>query len=130
MLDTTPRPASNIAEGPRDPAQFAVDDFGTGYSSLSYLKKLPVQYIKIDGAFIQRLTEDAADQTIVKAISDIAGILGKRTVAEYVENAASLKLVRKLGIDYAQGFFIGKPTSSPWSTLATNRKVARISKSA
>ena len=110
--------------------EFAVDDFGTGYSSLSYLKKLPVQYIKIDGVFIQRLTEDQADQTIVKAICDIARFLGKRTVAEYVEDAKTLSLVRELGIDYAQGFFLGKPALTPWSTSATNSRVVRLKRSA
>ena len=106
--------------------EFAVDDFGTGYSSLSYLKKLPVQYIKIDGAFIQKLTEDKADQTIVKAVSDIARLLGKSTVAEYIEDEKTLNLVRKLGVDYAQGFFIGKPTLTPWSNLPTKSRIVQL----
>lgn len=110
--------------------EFAVDDFGTGYSSLSYLKKLPVQYIKIDGAFIHRLTEDKADQTIVKAVSDIAHLLGKSTVAEYIEDEKTLNLVRKLGVDYAQGFFIGKPTLTPWSNLPTRSQVVQLPKRA
>ncbi len=110
--------------------QFAVDDFGTGYSSLSYLKKLPVQYIKIDGAFVQRLTEDKADQTIVKAVGDIARLLGKKTVAEYVEDAKTLSLVRELGIDYAQGFFIGKPSLTPWESVQTNSRVVQLPKRA
>ncbi|MFB3103729.1 MAG: EAL domain-containing protein, partial [Pseudomonadales bacterium] len=106
--------------------QFAVDDFGTGYSSLSYLKKLPVQYIKIDGAFIHRLTEDKADQTIVKAVSDNARLLGKSTIAEYIEDEKTLNLVRKLGIDYAQGFFIGKPTLTPWLNLPTRSRIVQL----
>lgn len=89
--------------------EFAVDDFGTGYSSLSYLKKLPVQYIKIDGAFIQRITMNQADQTIVRAIADIARIMNKRTVAEFVGDERTLALIREIGIDYAQGFYIGEP---------------------
>ncbi|MEZ5553139.1 MAG: EAL domain-containing protein [Pseudomonadales bacterium] len=89
--------------------EFAVDDFGTGYSSLSYLKRLPVQYIKIDGVFIQRLVVNRADQTIVRAIADIARIMGKRTVAEFVGDEATLTLIREIGIDYGQGFHIGKP---------------------
>jgi diguanylate cyclase (GGDEF)-like protein len=92
--------------------EFAVDDFGTGYSSLSYLKRLPVQYIKIDGVFIRRLTESRVDQTIVRAIADIARIMGKLTVAEFVGDEQTLELIREIGIDYAQGYYIGKPAST------------------
>ena len=90
-------------------AEFAVDDFGTGYSSLSYLKRLPVNFIKIDGAFVQRLTDNRADQTIVRAIADIAHIMGKATIAEFVGDADTLALLGELGVDFAQGFHIGKP---------------------
>jgi len=90
--------------------EFAVDDFGTGYSSLSYLKRLPVQYIKIDGVFIRKLAESEVDQTIVRAVVDIARIMGKKTVAEFVGDEQTFDLIRKIGIDYAQGYFIGKPT--------------------
>ena len=89
--------------------EFAVDDFGTGYSSLSYLKRLPVQYIKIDGVFIKRLTESDVDQTIVRAIADIARIMNKRTIAEFVGDEATFNLIREIGIDYAQGWHVGKP---------------------
>ncbi len=89
--------------------EFAVDDFGTGYSSLSYLKRLPVQYIKIDGVFIRKLAESEVDQTIVRAVVDIARIMGKKTVAEFVGDEQTFDLIRKIGIDYAQGYFIGKP---------------------
>jgi diguanylate cyclase (GGDEF)-like protein len=92
--------------------EFAVDDFGTGYSSLSYLKKLPVQYIKIDGVFIQKLVSSRADQTIVRAISDIARIMGKETIAEFVSDAATLTLIQEIGIDYAQGYHVGKPSAT------------------
>ncbi len=88
---------------------FAVDDFGTGYSSLSYLKRLPVQYIKIDGSFIQRLSVNRVDQTIVRAIADIARIMGKQTIAEFVGDQETLTLIREIGIDYAQGYFLGEP---------------------
>jgi diguanylate cyclase (GGDEF)-like protein len=89
--------------------EFAVDDFGTGYSSLSYLKRLPVRYIKIDGVFIRKLIESEVDQTIVKAIVDIARIMGKETIAEFVGDEATAELIKRIGIDYAQGFHIGKP---------------------
>jgi diguanylate cyclase (GGDEF)-like protein len=88
---------------------FAVDDFGTGYSSLSYLKRLPLQYIKIDGSFIQRLTISRVDQTIVRAIADIARIMGKQTIAEFVGDEETKALIAKMGIDYAQGYLIGSP---------------------
>ncbi|MCP5180338.1 MAG: EAL domain-containing protein [Pseudomonadales bacterium] len=89
--------------------EFAVDDFGTGYSSLSYLKRLPVQYIKIDGVFIRRLVDSEVDQAIVRAVVDIARIMGRKTVAEFVGDEATFNLIRDLGIDYAQGFHVGKP---------------------
>ena len=89
--------------------EFAVDDFGTGYSSLSYLKELPVQYIKIDGSFVRKLAESTVDQTIVRAIADIARIMGKRTVAEFVGDEKTLSIIREIGIDYAQGSLVGKP---------------------
>ncbi|MEJ2089660.1 MAG: EAL domain-containing protein, partial [Gammaproteobacteria bacterium] len=88
---------------------FAVDDFGTGYSSLSYLKRLPVQYIKIDGTFIQRLGVSSIDQTIVRAIADIARIMGKHTIAEFVGDQDTLELIGEIGIDYAQGYYVGEP---------------------
>lgn len=90
---------------------FAVDDFGTGYSSLSYLKRLPVQYIKIDGSFIQRLSVSRVDQTIVRAIADIARIMGKETIAEFVGDEQTRQLIREIGIDYAQGYLIGAPAA-------------------
>ena len=95
--------------------EFAVDDFGTGYSSLSYLKRLPVQYIKIDGAFIERLAVNRADQTIVRAIADIARIMGKRTIAEFVGDAETLTLIREIGIDFGQGFTYRPTRSEPRS---------------
>ncbi len=88
---------------------FAVDDFGTGYSSLSYLKRLPVQYIKIDGSFVQRLSVSRVDQTIVRAIADIARIMGKQTIAEFVGDEETKALIEEMGIDYAQGYLIGSP---------------------
>ena len=117
--DAVPQIMELIQQG----CEFAVDDFGTGYSSLSYLKRLPVQYIKIDGAFIQRITSNDVDQAIVRAVAEIARIMGKRTVAEFVGDEATLKLIRKLGIDYAQGFHIGKPGPLPFTTTATSDRV-------
>jgi diguanylate cyclase (GGDEF)-like protein/PAS domain S-box-containing protein len=89
--------------------RFALDDFGVGFSSFFYLKQLPVDYIKIDGSFIRNLDQDMDDRTLVKAMSDVATGFGKKTIAEFVENADILQLLRELRVDFAQGYHIGKP---------------------
>jgi diguanylate cyclase (GGDEF)-like protein len=89
--------------------EFAIDDFGAGYSSLNYLKQLPMQYIKIDGAFIGQLMDNPVDQVIVRSIAEIARTLGKKTVAEFVSSEQTAALLRKRGVDYAQGYHIGRP---------------------
>ena len=91
--------------------KFAIDDFGVGFSSFYYLKQLPVEYVKIDGSFIKNLSENRDDQVLVKAMGEIARGFGKKTVAEYVETAATLSLLRDYNIDYAQGFFVGRPSA-------------------
>ncbi len=103
--------------------EFAVDDFGTGYSSLSYLKRLPVQYIKIDGAFIQRLAVNRVDQAIVRAIAEIARIMKKRTIAEFVGDEETLTLIREMGIDYGQGFHISEPLETLFSAEVSDKVV-------
>ena len=89
--------------------RFALDDFGSGLSSFSYLKNLPVDFLKIDGSFITNLVNDPIDQTLVKSIIEIARTLGKHTVAEFVESSEVLRILRDYGINYAQGYHIGKP---------------------
>jgi diguanylate cyclase (GGDEF)-like protein/PAS domain S-box-containing protein len=93
--------------------KFALDDFGVGFSSFYYLKQLPVDYIKIDGSFIRDLARNADDRILVKAIGEIAHGFGKKTVAEFVENAETLELLNTYGIDYAQGYHIGRPAPRP-----------------
>ena len=88
----------------------ALDDFGTGYGSFTYLKHLPVQYIKIDVDFIRELATNAADRRIVRSIVGIAKGFGIKTIAEGVENEATLQLLIDYGIDFAQGFHIDRPT--------------------
>lgn len=90
--------------------RFALDDFGSGFSSFAYLKQLPVDIVKIDGAFIQNLATSAEDQLFVKALTDVAKGLGKITVAEFVENAETLQLLEGFGVDFAQGYHIGRPS--------------------
>ena len=92
---------------------FALDDFGTGYSSFSYLQKLHFDYIKIDGAFVRDLLENPVDQKMIKLIAEIGREAGMKTVAEYVQNAESFSLLGELGVDLAQGFFIGRPAKRP-----------------
>ncbi len=88
--------------------RFALDDFGSGLSSFSYLKKLPIDFLKIDGMFIRDLLNDETDRIFVKSIIDIAQTLGIRTIAEFVENPETLAAVTELGAEYAQGFVIGR----------------------
>jgi diguanylate cyclase (GGDEF)-like protein/PAS domain S-box-containing protein len=87
----------------------SLDDFGTGFSSFTYLKHIPAQYLKIDIEFIRELEKNPADQQLVQAIVSIARGLGQKTVAEGVEDEETLATVRKLGVDYAQGFHLGRP---------------------
>ena len=88
--------------------RFALDDFGSGLSSFGYLKKLPVDFLKIDGMFIRDLLNDETDRIFVKSIIDIAHTLGIKTIAEFVENTETLDAVTELGAEYAQGFAIGR----------------------
>ena len=87
----------------------ALDDFGIGFSSFYYLKHLPVRYIKLDGEFIQNLPRSKVDEHVVRAIVDVAQSLGIKTVAESVADEATIRLLRKHSVDYAQGFHIGRP---------------------
>jgi EAL domain-containing protein (putative c-di-GMP-specific phosphodiesterase class I) len=88
---------------------FALDDFGTGYAPLTYLKFLPVRYLKIDMEFVRDLVENSRSRAVVSGIVGIAAGLGQRTIAEGVEDAATLELLRELGVDLAQGFHIARP---------------------
>jgi diguanylate cyclase (GGDEF)-like protein/PAS domain S-box-containing protein len=92
---------------------FALDDFGSGFASFFYLKQFPVDILKIDGSFIRNLADNRDDQIFVRAMVEIAKAYGKKTVAEFVENQATLKLLEEYGVDYAQGYFVGKPGPSP-----------------
>ena len=88
---------------------FALDDFGSGLSSFTYLKNLPVDFIKIDGEFVRDMAEDPIDRAMVEAINKIGHIMGLRTIAESVEDQETLEGLKALGIDYAQGYWIGHP---------------------
>jgi diguanylate cyclase (GGDEF)-like protein/PAS domain S-box-containing protein len=89
--------------------RFAMDDFGVGFSSFYYLRELPLDIVKIDGSFIRQLPTSPEDRIFVKALTELASGLHKLTVAEFVEDAETLEMVRQIGVDYAQGHYIGKP---------------------
>jgi EAL domain-containing protein (putative c-di-GMP-specific phosphodiesterase class I) len=88
---------------------FALDDFGAGFGSFYYLKYLPFDYLKIDGEFVKNRTESRTDQLIIQSCVQLARGLGKQTIAEFVENAEILRLVRALGVDHARGYEIARP---------------------
>jgi len=91
---------------------FALDDFGSGLSSFMYLKTLPVDYLKIDGQFVENVTRDRVDRSMVEAISQVGKTMGIQTIAERVESAEVLAELRRLGVGYAQGFHIARPRST------------------
>ncbi len=93
--------------------QLALDDFGSGLSSFRYLKSLPVDYVKIDGSFVRNMAENESDCVLVEAINRMSHTLGIETVAEYVHSAAVVECLTMLRVDYAQGFFFGRP--APWT---------------
>lgn len=88
---------------------FALDDFGTGMSSFAYLKNLPVHYLKIDGTFVRDIATDKIDRAMVRSINEIGHVMGKQTIAEFVENDVILAILRQLGVDYVQGYGIERP---------------------
>jgi EAL domain-containing protein (putative c-di-GMP-specific phosphodiesterase class I) len=98
-----------IAEAKRIGVEIAIDDFGSGYSNFEHLIHLDVNYLKIDGSLIQNLDTDENAQLIVKTIVQFAQALHIKTIAEYVSSEEIFNHVKELGIDYSQGYFIGKP---------------------
>ena len=88
----------------------ALDDFGTGFGTFTYIKNLPAKYIKIDMEFVHQAATSATDLEVIKSIVAIAHSLGQRTIAEGIENEQTLSLMRDLGVDFAQGYHLGRPT--------------------
>ncbi len=103
--------------------RFSLDDFGSGMSSYGYLKNLPVDTIKIDGAFVKDIVANPNDYAVVKSITEIAHFMNKKVVAEYVESEEAMALLRKIGVDYGQGYCIDKP--GPIDRLADSVLSAR-----
>ncbi len=110
-----------IAELKKIGCEFSLDDFGSGFSSFSYLKNLAVDYLKIDGVFVQDITKDPVNYAMVQSIHDIGKVLGMKTIAEFVESAAISAKIKDIGVDYAQGYHIARP--SPLLEVVTHNKV-------
>ncbi|MGM0593804.1 MAG: putative bifunctional diguanylate cyclase/phosphodiesterase [Pseudomonadota bacterium] len=102
--------------------RFALDDFGSGFSTYHYIKQFPIDVLKIDGSFIVNITRDREDRAIVQSMIEIAHSLGKEVVVEFIEDAETLELLIQMGMDHAQGFYIGKPTVNPAIQPAANDK--------
>jgi EAL domain-containing protein (putative c-di-GMP-specific phosphodiesterase class I) len=98
--------------------KFALDDFGSGMSSFAYLKNLPVNYLKIDGSYVRDLVRDPVDRSMVEAVNQIGHAMGMQTIAEFVEDQATLGALAVIGVDYAQGYAIARP--EPLEELSTS----------
>jgi diguanylate cyclase (GGDEF)-like protein len=103
--------AQQISDLAKRGFRFAIDDFGSGYSSYKYLKNLPVDFVKIDGSFVADLAHDFVDQKIIASICEIAHATNRKTIAEHVKDYETYSVLYDLGVDYAQGYFLGKPSA-------------------
>jgi diguanylate cyclase (GGDEF)-like protein/PAS domain S-box-containing protein len=120
--------ARDFAHALRDiGCRFALDDFGAGFGSFYYLKHLPFDYVKIDGEFIAACTTNLTDRLVIDSVVSIAQGLGKKTVAEFVIDEKTLDLLRRHGVDYAQGYHIGRP--APIDEAFPDLPVGRIGES-
>lgn len=109
MVSQTPTLLRFIKDARAIGCRFALDDFGTGFASYGQLKKLPVQMLKVDGQLVMGIGTDSVDRAMVKSIGEVARAMSMVTVGEFVENQLTLDTLREIGIDYAQGYFLGRP---------------------
>ncbi len=98
-----------IREMKKTGCSFALDDFGSGFSSFNYLRQLPVDYLKIDGIFVKNMHEDSISHAMVEAINSLGHFIGIKTIAEFVANEEIIEQLKKIGVDYGQGFELGRP---------------------
>ncbi len=99
-----------IQELKKEGLKFAIDDFGSGYASFTYLKKLPVDFVKIDGDFVRNVISSSIDRVFVESAVSMSQVLNIKTIAEFIENREIYEAIKKIGVDFAQGFYIGKPS--------------------
>ncbi len=104
--------------------KFSLDDFGNGMSSFQYLKNLPVDYLKIDGSYVRDLVRDPIDRAMVEAVNQIGQAMGMKTIAEFVEDQATLDALDVIGVDFAQGYTIAKPAPIE-NLILSNKKPLR-----
>ena len=102
--------------------RFALDDFGSGFASYAYLRQLPVDDVKIDGAFIRDIAYSKEDQIFVRAVTEMAHGMGKRVIAEFVENEEIIHVLADIGVDFAQGYHIGRPALPLSDRPSSHRK--------
>jgi EAL domain-containing protein (putative c-di-GMP-specific phosphodiesterase class I) len=89
--------------------RFSLDDFGSGMASFAYLKMLPVDFLKIDGVFVREVATDSTDLALVRSMNELGHVLGKQTIAEFVEDESTFSALRTVGVDYVQGYWVGRP---------------------
>ncbi|MCO6412898.1 MAG: EAL domain-containing protein [Thiogranum sp.] len=109
--------------------RFAIDDFGSGMSSFAYLKQMPFDYLKIDGSYVTDLLRNPIDRALVEAANQIGHSMGMKTIAEFVEDPATLSALAEIGVDYAQGYAIGRPEPLSWPEESPASAIAAASPS-
>ena len=105
--------------------RFALDDFGSGLSSFAYLKQLPVDYLKIDGSFVRDMISDPQDFAMVKAMIRVGQIMGKQTIAEFVECRTTADQLKSIGVNFIQGYYLGKPQPLTIRNLVRSNRYAQ-----
>jgi diguanylate cyclase len=121
IMDDPTRALETVERIAKMGIKLSIDDFGTGYSSLSYLKRLPVNELKIDKSFVMSIEHDQDDVTIVKSTIELGHNLGLKVVAEGIENVGVWNILKNMGCDYGQGYFMSKPMPATHFQAWTNQ---------